>query len=408
MEIHIIFQLFSFFLFHFHISPKKCKIKIRGGNMFDTKYIFEEDNFSGVIILLDKNLNILKFNSHFGLLQGYKESDLFMKPFVDIIVPEDKSLFLEASFNSERSKDFTVQCYHRQGAFRYFSFNMISFKEYTLLFGNTIKKQFNSYEYVDESLNYLEKAFSNLDVEDIADIVVREDKNMSVFLSMFPIDIWIKDRFNRYIFINEVYTTHTGHTLDDIYLRDDFQLFPKDIAKGFTKSDKEAISKGKKITYTFYSSNNKLLTWTEVTKIPLYNIKKEYIGLLSFSSDITESKMIEDRLNNIIYKYEDAFKNMEILVLELDLEGNIVFAFGGLVELEQVDSNKLLQENILKIVKNTDLEKSFQLVREGNKSKLNVTLLDKKMNIELIPHYVKEEISCIIVIAKLAKVNENE
>jgi PAS domain-containing protein len=377
--------------------------------MFDIEYLFKDDNFSGVVILLDKNLNVVKTNKLFNQLQGYKESDLYLKPFVDIIVPEDKSVFFDATFSLDNYKEFTIQCYHKIGAFRYYSFNMINFKEFRLLFGKAIKKDFNSYEYADETQNYLEKAFTKLDVDDISEIVIKDDENMSLFLSMFPIDIWIKDRYNRYIFVNDIYTIHTGHSLEDVYLRDDFQLFPREIAKGFISSDKDAISKGKIINYTFFASTNKLLTWTEVTKIPLYNINKEYIGLIGFSADVSESKSIEENLNQIIKKYEHSFDEIDVIVTEIDLEGKIIFVGGNLVEKLGLKEENILNKNIYEMYKNnTSFKSDVESVFAGKRKILNMSMFGSKLTLKLIPFFIDNDVSSVIVIASLDGETEHE
>ena len=370
--------------------------------MLNIDYLFEEDSFAGVVIALDKKLNVIRASGNFLKLQGYKESDLYNKPFINIIVPDDKSVFFDLAYAIENSKEFTIQCYHKHGAFRYFSFNMINLKDYKILFGKAIKKDFNSYEYVNESLNYLEKAYDKLDVSDLSEIIVREDKNMAMFLSVFPIDIWIKDRFNRYIFVNEAYTVHTGHTLDDVYLRDDFQLFPKDIAQGFTKSDQEAIEKGKRISYTFYSSINKLLTWTEVTKIPLYNINKQYIGILGFSNDVSESRQIEDKLNNIIDKYEYTLDEIDVLVVELNLKGTVVFTGGKLNKKLGLPKEEILKKNIFDMHNdNVTVKTKIEEAYNGKKTTVHVSMLNNKLEVVLHPQFVKNEVSSVIAIATL-------
>jgi|LGOV01.1.fsa_nt_gb PAS domain-containing protein len=377
--------------------------------MFDVDYMFKENNYSGVVILLDKNLNIKRFNGNFGKLQGYKENDIYNKPFIDIIVPEDKPLFLDATYTIDNSKDFTVQCYHKQGAFRYYSFSMINLKEYKLLFGKVIKKEFKSYKYVNESQNYLERAFDKLDVDDISDIIAKDDKNLGIFLSTFPIDIWIKDRYNRYIFVNEVFTGHTGHTLDDVYLRDDFQLFPRDVAKGFTNSDNEAISKGKKINYVFYAELSTLLTWTEVTKIPLYNINKEYIGLLGFSSDVTESRLIESNLNSIIDKYELVISKMDVLVVEINSEGTATFAGGKLLQKFGINENEILTKNIFEVNKNNPaVNERIKSVYKGKKDTIYIELFNENLKIDLQPYFAEKEVTSIIAIASIIGGNKDE
>ena len=376
--------------------------------MFDINYMFEEDNFSGVIILLDKTLNIIRVNDQFKKLQGYKDIDLYELPFVDIIVPDDKSKYFDATYTVENTKEFTIQCYHKHGAFRYFSFNMINLKDYKVLFGKAIKKEFKSYTYINESTNYLERAFSNLDVEDISEIIVKEDKNMSMFLSMFPIDIWIKDRYNRYVFVNDAYTYHTGHTLDDVYHRDDFQLFDREIAKGFTSSDNEAIAKGIKINYVFHSSINKILAWTEVTKIPLYNINNKYIGILGFSNDVSQSKLVEEKLNVIISKYKFALNKTNVLVAELDMEGTIIFAGGKLISVFGLDVEHLISKNIFSIHQDdAKIIAQMKRVYKGDIISVPTSMFNQKLMITMYPFYDKDKVISAILIASLLKENQD-
>lgn len=368
--------------------------------MIDVAYMLEPGSFDGVVIILDKTLNILKTNQEFLKLQGYKNTDLHMKPFIDIIVPEDKSLFFDASYTTDNSKEFTIQCYHKQGAFRYYTFNMIKFNEYKILFGKAIKKEFDSFQYVEDSSNYLEKAFSKLDVDDISELLVKEDKNLSMFLSFFPMDIWIKDRYNRYVFVNETHTVHTGHTLDDVYLRDDYQLFPKEIAKGFISSDQEAITTGKKVTFSFYSSLDNLLTWSNVIKIPLYNTNQKYIGLLGFAIDVSELKLVEDRLNNILEKYEYSMKELDVFIAEIETDETITFAGGGLIQELEFNKSLILTKNIEVLnISDETLKQKLSLCFKGEKQILNTTMNNQKMTIVLHPYITNEVVSSVIMIA---------
>ena len=49
------------------LCKKIVKYRYEVIHMFDIEYLFKDDNFSGVVILLDKNLNVVKTN-------GQKES----------------------------------------------------------------------------------------------------------------------------------------------------------------------------------------------------------------------------------------------------------------------------------------------------------------------------------------------
>jgi len=283
---------------------------------------------------------------------------------------------------------------------------MVNFKEYSILFGKMIKKQFNNYEYIDETLNYLQNAINNLDAEDISDIIIRDDKNMSMILDLFPIDIWVKDRFNRYVFVNNVFKIHTGHSIDDVYLRDDFQLFSKEIAKEFTSSDKEAIEKGTKINYTFYSSINKLYNWTEVTKIPLYNTKKEYIGLLGFSADITESKSVEEKLKSVVNKYSFALNKTNVLVMELNLEYKVIFSGGKLITKLGLNNKKISQTHIDELFQYKNVKNLIDLSLNGRVNTIYTEINNQSIKIEFHPNYEKNEVVSIIAIFEPSEVKK--
>ena len=84
--------------------------------MFDAEYLFKDKNFKGVVILLDKNMRMLRINENFVKLQGFTEKELLGKAITDIVVPEDKPIFFDNAYTIELSKEFTIQMYHENGA----------------------------------------------------------------------------------------------------------------------------------------------------------------------------------------------------------------------------------------------------------------------------------------------------
>lgn len=351
--------------------------------MFDINYLFDSKKYNGVVILLDNNSNIVKVNDYFSSLQGYENDELEGKSILDFILPTDKSIFFDISYSTEPTKEFICQMYHKNGAFRFFSFTVVKFTDYSVLFGSPEKKEFMSYHYDNTKkpdINEDRIFTSFLDVTDL----FNENKTMGKFIDIFPSDIWVKDRLGRYIYINKAFESHTGHSLADVKGKDDYQLFPKEIALEFLSSDKIAIKSKKKIDYTFEVKDENLLSWTSVSKIPLYNANGTYIGILGYSVDISEFKHVEIQQKSLVNDYRTCVNTFFDIAFSYSTKGVVGAILGNEITEANLNDYKIEIKKAFNISENNKVKEAVKNAKNKMLSTIELEVFSNKYNFSLI------------------------
>ncbi len=283
------------------------KIKIRGDSMINIDSFFKDKTYPGIIVSVEKDFAVSKANQLFLDLNGYDENTIKNVKFTDMIVPKDKASFLNVLYKNDITQDITVQLYHKTGAFRFYTIIVLTFDQRFMILGNEVKREFFGYDYhaLTTDTKDVGSIFRHLEIQDVKEYFSDNNPPLNFVLDVLPIDVWVKDKFAKYVYCNDNFTKHTGHTREYVKNKSDFELFDKDIAQEFIVSDNKAIESKEKINYVFESRSEKLLTWTNVTKIPLFNRNGVYIGIIGFSIDITENKNIELKYQNELQRTEN-------------------------------------------------------------------------------------------------------
>jgi PAS domain-containing protein len=345
--------------------------------------IIENKDFAGIMLVLDRNFNIERANDNFLNLLDYKEIDIFGKQLSDLIVPDEKSIFFDMVYSQDISNNVTLKFYHKSGAFRFFSITLLDFDERKIVFGRVIKKEFlnTKYEYYNEIQTDIGKMFDMIDVENIRDFISFEGNPVSIILDLLPIEFWIKDRYGKYIFGNRRFTDSTNLKMENIYLKDDFQIFSEETAKNFAVSDHLAIDSGKRLSYIFETNGVELNGWAEVTKIPVFNKQNKYIGILGFSTNISEQKAMEFNYQKEKERMKYLLDNVSGFVFEIDSKVELLFISGELTKKLGISMEHIGDTNMFSIHSNVaEIREKIQLAQNGNK----VTMKSKIDNISLI------------------------
>jgi len=132
-------------------------------------------------------------------------------------------------------------------------------------------------------------------------------------LENLPDTIYFKDRNSRFIRVNKAKAMKAGKDEKFFIGKTDFDFFPKDQAKEMLKDEKQILEKGKKII----KKEQKVTRtggqeeWTLATKVPRYDSAGKIIGTLGISRDITEKKILEEKLKERVVELgeEVVFKN---------------------------------------------------------------------------------------------------
>ena len=80
--------------------------------------------------------------------------------------------------------------------------------------------------------------------------------------------------------------------------KDDFELFPKEIAEGFYADDQSVIRTGAPLLNReeFYVDADGRKRWLSTSKLPLKDERGKIVGLIGIGRDITERKKAEEEL----------------------------------------------------------------------------------------------------------------
>ena len=114
-----------------------------------------------------------------------------------------------------------------------------------------------------------------------------------------PQNIIRKDLAGRFIFVNQRFCRLIGRPRDEIVGRNDFDLFPRELAAQYQADDRKVLESGQVFETTEVNvTPDGEKHWVHVIKSPVLNANGEAIGLQGIFWDVTAEKRAEERLNH--------------------------------------------------------------------------------------------------------------
>ena len=123
----------------------------------------------------------------------------------------------------------------------------------------------------------------------------------SALMNNLPDVIYFKDLESRFIKINNGYLKKVGASSEEEILgKTDFEIFDYEHANSARKDELHIIKTGEPIVNKVEKEvlTSGATTWVSTTKLPLRNEQGEIIGTFGMSRNITESKIIEEKLKS--------------------------------------------------------------------------------------------------------------
>ncbi len=139
-----------------------------------------------------------------------------------------------------------------------------------------------------------------LAMEDITDRKLAEERISEVIrqqqaiLDNIPNIAWLKDREGRYVAANDPFSRTFGVPPEDLVGKNDFDIFPHELAVKYEKEFKEVMTTGKRTSFeeTLVDVQGKT-QHVEKINTPIFNDTGAVIGIIGIEHDITSSKEIE-------------------------------------------------------------------------------------------------------------------
>lgn len=158
-----------------------------------------------------------------------------------------------------------------------------------------------------------------------------ENKSATALIALnlfdnLPQKFFYKDKNLDYVLCNENYAKDLKIKASAIKGKNDFDFYPKDLAKKYRSDDIEVIKSGgkKEIEEEYIIDNEKY--WVHTIKIPIKE-NQEIIGVLGIFWDISDYKRIEQELREE--------KNLFQKLSEASFEAIVIHENGVILEVNQ-------------------------------------------------------------------------
>jgi diguanylate cyclase (GGDEF)-like protein/PAS domain S-box-containing protein len=146
-------------------------------------------------------------------------------------------------------------------------------------------------------------------------------------LDSIPDIAWLKDEESRFIAVNDAFGKACGVKPEDLAGKTDLDIWPKDLAERYRADDREVmLSKKRKAVEEPLADKTGKIQWIETIKTPVLNTSGKVIGTAGIARDITERKLLEERLKETHAELEIRVKvrTAELTKVNEDLHKEII------------------------------------------------------------------------------------
>ena len=270
---------------------KKAEEKLKES---EQKYKLLLDNINDLICEIDINGNYTYLSQNYKEVLGYEPDDLLGKPVSDLIHPED----LEASLkkyekltnNSGVSED-VWRFLHKDGSYRY------------------IESKGRVYQYSEDEKRTVVISRDITDSKNAESKMKKLLSDQKILLDNDPSFIIYKDTKNNIIKITDTVAKMTNLPKEEIEGKPSAEIYPT-MADQYYEDDKEVLESGvPKMGYIEQlPTSDGSVKWLLTDKVPVKDENENIIGIIVFSTDITDLKKTQDALQEREQKLQRAEK----------------------------------------------------------------------------------------------------
>ncbi len=136
---------------------------------------------------------------------------------------------------------------------------------------------------------------------------LRKSENfLSILVNTIPDLVWLKDKNGIYLSCNVMFGRFFGAEVKDIIGKTDYDFIESELVDFFREKDRIAMEAGKPTHneewITFADDGHRALL--DTVKTPMYDDEGKLIGVLGISREITEKKLADDKIQNLLREKE--------------------------------------------------------------------------------------------------------
>lgn len=288
-----------------------------------------------VIYVISSDGKIVSINSAFEKITGWKREEWIGKPFTEIIHPEDFFKAVESFQKTLNGKPETVELRVRakSGDYLVGEFISVPLIEDGKIVGELgIARDVTSRKKYEEDLQ-------------------RISTTLQALIQATPDIVYLKDLERRNLIVNAAFEKLTGLKVDDIVGKKDEEIFPRDLAEQCRKSDEIVLRKGVAVRVEEYTVNEKGdKRFFDTIKVPVFGKDGKIVGLIGVSRDITERKLMEEKLREREELFRSVVENSHDGIAIIDENYRITYANDVLTEILGYQKNEVIGQDFRKFL----------------------------------------------------------
>ncbi len=249
------------------------------------KTIFE--NSPNAVVIVSKEGEIWDVNGRVYDLLGYRQSEVIGKNIMDLpFLTKESKVTVAKKLSDDKNKNlqpYDLKFIDRNGKQKIGRVSV-----------SVIRNSYGAIKYILAVINEITE-------ERRKDIILRKRKNqLKTIFSVSPDMLILMDERFVYQAVNKNFLDYIGKTENEVIGKTDFDLFPKNEAAYYRKSDVKVLMTGKKMEHDVYVTGpDEKRRWLSIIKSPVKDDNGNPFGILITIRDISERKRREERIKNM-------------------------------------------------------------------------------------------------------------
>jgi PAS domain S-box-containing protein len=167
-----------------------------------------------------------------------------------------------------------------------------------------------------------------------AEMALRESEERNrTLLTSLPQRVFFKDLQSRFVLVNDLFAKDYNTTASQLIGKNDFDIFPADMAKKFRRDDAWVIANREVLSIEELGMLDGERRYVETIKAPVIDDNNKVIGVLGLYSDITERKMMEEKLRDSEELFRALIENSSDVLTIIENDGVIRYCSPSMVRL---------------------------------------------------------------------------
>jgi PAS domain S-box-containing protein len=255
------------------------------GRFTELDYFFEQS--FDMMCIAEMDGRFLRVNPAFERILGWTAKELLSSSYQDYVHADDMSAVgaeLEKLNQGKAAVGYEHRFLCQDGSYKWLAWNAHPTPKGQVY---AVARDVSDYRQTEENLRTLTEE-------------MRESTSfLYSIIENLPTMLTIKDAEElRFVRFNKAGEEMIGFTADDLLGKDDYDIFPKDLADFFTSTDRDVLRRGETldIPEELIETAHKGIRIFRTRKLPILDAEGQPKFLLSLSEDITERKQVEEAI----------------------------------------------------------------------------------------------------------------